>query len=202
MYSSTTRNPYQTATTGSLERCSQFVSAIPFWEALNRVPWNGYKSVAGQTQHLMQSSDIWYCLRRDAFQAAEAKTRIEIVNPNREMKKRVESQNTTYKWRELTWRRWESGEGREGRRSGGMKRGRPFRVERRRAGVSIGFGQLPSWSTPARALPLLQAFTANFMAPSVSMLFAREEKKIVSLRQKESERTREKDQWHTHRRGF
>lgn len=58
-----------------------------------------------------------------------------------------------------------------------MKRGRPLRVERRRAGVSIGLGQLPSWSTPARALPQLQAFTANFMAPEVSMLFAREKNK-------------------------
>lgn len=60
-----------------------------------------------------------------------------------------------------------------------MKRGRPFRVERRRAGVSIGLGQLPRWSIPARALPLLHAFTVNFM---VFVLFGQ--------RQKESERTK------------
>lgn len=41
--------------------------------------------------------------------------------------------------------------------------GRPLRVERRRQGVSIGLGQLPRWTTPARALPPLNAFTANFM---------------------------------------
>lgn len=70
----------------------------------------------------------------------------------------------TYKWRELTWKRRESGKGREGRRSGGVNWGRPFRVERRREGVSIGVGQLPKWRTPVRALPPLHAFTANFIS--------------------------------------
>ena len=69
----------------------------------------------------------------------------------------------TYKWSGQTWRRWESGEGREGRRSGEMKKGSPLRVERRRQGVSIGCGKLPNWTTPALALPLLHAFTTNFM---------------------------------------
>ena len=44
-----------------------------------------------------------------------------------------------------------------------MKKGSPLRVERRRQGVSIGCGKLPNWTTPALALPLLHAFTANFM---------------------------------------
>lgn len=80
----------------------------------------------------------------------------------------------TYKWRGLTWRREESGIGREGRRSGEIKWGNPLRVERRRAGVSI-WGQLPSWNTPVLAaeLPLLvlHAFTENFMLSS-SLSFA------------------------------
>ena len=45
-----------------------------------------------------------------------------------------------------------------------MKRGRPFLVDRRSAGVSIGCGQLANWSTPTLALPLLHAFTANFIS--------------------------------------
>ena len=44
-----------------------------------------------------------------------------------------------------------------------MKKGSPLRVERRRQGVSIGCGKLPNWTTPALALPLLHAFTTNFM---------------------------------------
>ncbi len=44
-----------------------------------------------------------------------------------------------------------------------MKEGSPFRVERRRQGVSIGLAKFPSWTTPALAFPLLHAFTANFM---------------------------------------
>lgn len=44
-----------------------------------------------------------------------------------------------------------------------MKTGRPFRVNKRREGVSIEVEQLPKWRTPARALPLLQAFTTNFI---------------------------------------
>ena len=79
----------------------------------------------------------------------------------------------TYKWSGQTWRRWESGEGREGRRSGEMKKGSPLRVERRRQGVSIGCGKLPNWTTPALALPLLHAFTANFML-SLCVLYLRE----------------------------
>lgn len=34
---------------------------------------------------------------------------------------RLKKEEVTYKWRGETWRRWESGEGREGRRSGGVK---------------------------------------------------------------------------------
>lgn len=88
--------------------------------------------------------------------------------------KRIEKQKRfflqkTYKWRGLTWRREESGTGREGRRSGEIKWGNPLRVERRRAGVSI-WGQLPSWNTPVlpAELPLLvlHAFTENFMLSS------------------------------------
>lgn len=45
-----------------------------------------------------------------------------------------------------------------------MKTGRPFLVERRSAGVSIGCGQLANWSTPTLALPLPHAVTANFIS--------------------------------------
>ena len=86
----------------------------------------------------------------------------------------------TYKWRGQTWKRWESGEGREGRRSGEMKKGSPLRVERRRQGVSIGCGKLPNWTTPALALPLLHAFTANFML-SLCVLYLRETTKSFSF---------------------
>lgn len=60
-----------------------------------------------------------------------------------------------------------------------MKTGSPLRVESRREGVSIGLGQLPRWSTPARALPLLHAFTANFMlCLSLAISGGEEDKKV------------------------
>lgn len=77
--------------------------------------------------------------------------------------KRVDIENT-YKWRGLNWIRWEWGEGREIRCSGDIKCGSPLRVDIRRAGVSIGAGQLPSWSTPVLAPPLLlHVLTTKFM---------------------------------------
>lgn len=65
-----------------------------------------------------------------------------------------------------------------------MKKGSPLRVERRRQGVSIGCGKLPNWTTPALALPLLHAFTANFMLSlslSLSVLYLRETTKSFSF---------------------
>ena len=65
-----------------------------------------------------------------------------------------------------------------------MKKGSPLRVERRRQGVSIGCGKLPNWTTPALALPLLHAFTANFMLSlslSLSLLYLRETTKSFSF---------------------
>ena len=61
-----------------------------------------------------------------------------------------------------------------------MKKGSPLRVERRRQGVSIGCGKLPNWTTPALALPLLHAFTANFML-SLCVLYLRETTKAFSF---------------------
>lgn len=64
-----------------------------------------------------------------------------------------------------------------------MKWGRHLRVGRSRDGVSISSGHPqppPSWSTPARAIPLLHAFTAYFIA-SLSLSLSLGQNPFLSL---------------------
>jgi len=76
----------------------------------------------------------------------------------------------TYKWVGQTWRRRESGSGKEARRSQDKNAGSPLRVDSSSAGVSIPVPPPPIWSAPARAFPPpLQTFvTTNLIALSMA----------------------------------
>ena len=76
----------------------------------------------------------------------------------------------TYKWVGQTWRRRESGSGKEARRSQDKNASSPLRVDSSSAGVSIPVTPPPIWSAPARAFPPpLQTFvTTNLIALSMA----------------------------------